>query len=101
MVGKIDLPAALPHRPPPGSAGAAPKGFVDRTENPVTPVHSINVTQRMIVVVEGGDTPVAPPRVQWNLVGESFTHSVIAAPAGADVVIVNQSKTARTLVSKE
>jgi Polysaccharide lyase family 4, domain II len=100
LVGKIELPSSLPHRPPPGANGA-PKGFLDRTENPVTPVRTINVTQRMIVVVDGGDTPVAPPRVQWNLIGESFAHAVIAAAAGAEVTIVNQSKSSRTLVAKE
>lgn len=101
LVGKIDIPATLPHRPSPGTPGGAPKGFIERTENPVTPVRPINVTQKMIVVVEGGDTPVAPPRVNWYLVGESFSHPVTAAAAGADVVITNQSKTARTLVAKE
>jgi hypothetical protein len=96
LVGKVELPSNLPGRPKP-----AEPGFVERYENPVTPVRPLNVTQRMVIVVEGDEKPAAPPRVQWNLVGESFGHPVIAAAAGAEVTIVNQSKTARTLVAKE
>jgi hypothetical protein len=91
LVGKIELPSNLPVRPKP-----AEPGFVERYENPVTPVRPLNVTQRMVIVVEGDEKPAAPPRVQWNLVGESFGHPVIAAAAGAEVTIVNQSKTERT-----
>ena len=36
-----------------------------------------------------------------ELVGESFSRPVIAAPIGAEVVIKNQSKTSRTLVATE
>src|SRR3569833_635006 len=79
LVGKIELPSNLPARPKP----AAP-GFVERYENPVTPVRPLNVMQRMVVVLEGDEKPAAPPRVQWNLVGESFGHPVIAAAAGAE-----------------
>ncbi len=96
LIGKIDLPSTLPNRPKP-----VEPGFVERFENPVTPVRPVAVLARMIVVVEGDEKPAAPPRVQWNLVGESFNHPVIAAPAGAEVTIVNMSKTARTLVAKE
>ena len=96
LVGKIDLPSSLPNRPKP-----VEPGFVERFENPVTPVRPMAVLARMVIVVEGDETPAAPPRVQWNLVGESFNHPVIAAPAGAEVTIVNNSKTARTLVAKE
>jgi hypothetical protein len=96
LIGKIELPSTLPVRPKP-----AEPGFIERYENPVTPVRPLNVTQRMVIVVEGQEKPAAPPRVQWNLVGESFNHPVIAAAAGAEVTIVNQSKTARTLVAKE
>ncbi|CAN5352495.1 hypothetical protein BH11MYX1_BH11MYX1_15780 [soil metagenome] len=96
LVGKIDLPSQLPNRPSP-----VEPGFVERFENPVTPVRPIAVLARMVVVVEGDEKPAAPPRVQWNLVGESFNHPVIAAPAGAEVTIVNNSKTARTLTAKE
>jgi hypothetical protein len=96
LVGKVELPSNLPVRPKP-----AEPGFVERYENPVTPVRPLDVTQRMVIVVEGDEKPAAPPRVQWNLVGESFAHPVIAAAAGAEVTIINQSKTARTLVAKE
>jgi hypothetical protein len=96
LYGKVDLPAALPERPPP-----ATKGFLDRVENPFAPVKGQNVTQQMVIVLEGQDKSVSPPQINWDLVGESFARPVIAAPAGAEVVIKDLSKTARTLVAKE
>lgn len=96
LVGKIDPPTQLPARAKP-----AEPGFVERYENSVMPVKPVNIMARMVVVVEGDEKPAAPPRVQWNLVGETFNHPVIAAAAGAEVTIVNQSKTARFLSAKE
>lgn len=93
--GKLDLPT-IPERPPP-----ATKGFLDRVENPLAPVHALNVTQQMVIVVEGDEKPVSPGQLNWELVGESFARPVIAAPAGAEVVIKDTSKTARTLIAKE
>ena len=95
LIGKLDLPAP-PERPP-----SETRGFLDRVENPLAPVHPVNVTQQMVIVVEGDEKSFSPPQVTWNLVGESFSHAVIAAPAGAEVVIKDDSKTARTLVAKE
>lgn len=94
--GKIELPARLPDRAPPAS-----KAFLDRIENPFLPVRTENIVQQLVVVVEGDAKPAAPPQVTWNLVGESFGRSVIAAPVGAEVVIKNQSRTSRTLTAAE
>jgi len=96
LSGKIELPARLPERAAPAS-----KGFLDRIENPFLPVQSENIVQQLVVVAEGEAKPVAPPQVTWDLVGESFARSVIAAPIGAEVVIKNQSRTSRTLTAAE
>jgi hypothetical protein len=95
VVGKLELP------PPPERPALATKGFLDRIENPLAPVRDIDVTREMVIVLEGGDTPVSPPQVNWELVGESFLRPVVAAPVGAEVVIKDTSKTARTLVAAE
>jgi hypothetical protein len=55
----------------------------------------------MVVVLEGDEKPVSPGQVVIELLGESFSRRVVAAPAGAEVVIKNVSKTARTLVADE
>jgi len=94
LVGKLDLPQT------PASPQVT-KGFLDRSENPFAPVRSIDIARQVVVVVEGEEKPVSPPQVMWDLVGESFAKPVIAAPAGADVVIRNTSKVPRTLVVKE
>jgi polysaccharide lyase family 4-like protein len=94
--GKIDLPSQLPERPP-----SATRGFIERTENPFMPVRGLDVTKQMIVIVEGDEKPVSPPQVNWELAGESFARPVVAAPTGAEVVIKDTSKTARTIVAKE
>jgi len=94
--GKVDLPSQLPERPP-----SATRGFIERVENPFMPVKGVDVTRQMVIVVEGDEKPVSPPQINWDLVGESFAHPVIAAPTGAEVVIKDVSKTARTLVAKE
>jgi hypothetical protein len=95
LVGKLDLPQT------PSAAPPATKGFLDRKENPFAPVRAIDVAHQIVIVVEGDEKPVSPPQVTWELVGESFAHPVIAAPAGAEVIIHNATKAARTLVVKE
>lgn len=96
--GRLDLPPP-PERPPP-----ATKGFLDRVENPLAPARPVAVTPWMIVVLESAQGPAkvnAPGQVTWELVGESFGRPVMGAPAGAEVVIKNTSRTARTLVAAE
>lgn len=93
LVGHFDVPQLAP--PPP-----ATHGFLDRTENPFTPVRG-DVTRQIVIVLEGDEKPGSPPQVTWDLVGESFARPVIAAPAGAEVVIRNTSKTARSLGARE
>jgi hypothetical protein len=95
VVGKLELPPA-PERP-----AMATKGFLDRIENPLAPVRDVDVTRDLVVILEGGDTPVSPPQVNWELAGESFARPVIAAPTGAEVVIKDTSKIARTLAAAE
>ena len=93
--GKLDLPPP-PDRPPP-----ATKGFLDRVENPLAPAKPVAVTPWMIVVLEGAAKPSSPGQVTWELPGESFSRPVMGAPAGAEVVVKNTSRTARTLVAAE
>ncbi len=61
----------------------------------------IDVAHQVVIVLEGDEKPVSPPQVMWDLVGESFARPVVAAPAGAEVIIRNASKVPRTLVIKE
>jgi hypothetical protein len=95
LTGKLDLP------PPPERPAVAAKGFLDRIENPLAPVKPVATTQRMVVVAYGSEVPVSPPQVVIELLGETFSRKVVAAPAGAEVVIKNVSRTARTLVADE
>jgi hypothetical protein len=95
VVGKLELPPA-PERPP-----VAQKAFLDRVDNPLAPVRGIPVAPLMIVVLEGDGKVEAPAAVNWDLAGESFAKPVIGAPVGAEVVIKNTSKVARTLVAAE
>ncbi len=95
VVGKLDLPPA-PERSP-----ATTRGFLDRTENPLAPARGVLVTPYMIVALEGAEKPGSPGQVSWDLVGESFSRPVIGAPVGAEVVIKNTSRTARTLAAAE
>lgn len=97
--GKLDLPKELPPREP-----AATKGFLDRVETPLAQLRPVTVTPHMVVVLEqaeGAQKGTAPAQVIWELVGESFARPVMIAPVGAEVVIKNVSKTARTLVALE
>ena len=91
VTGKLELPAAPP-RPQPSV-----KGFLDRVENPLAPVKPVAPAQQMVVVFEGDEKPVSPPQIVIDLLGETFSKKVVAAPAGAEVVIKNVSKAARTL----
>jgi len=95
LVGKIDLPNVTDHPP------SATKGFIDRVENPLAPLRPVNFAAQMVVVVEGEEKEAAPPQVNWELAGDSFTRPVIAAAAGSEIVIKDTSHTARTLVAKE
>lgn len=95
LVGKLELPQA------PERASAGFKGFLDRAENPLAPVQGVNVPRQIVVVLEGDEKPATPPQVNWDLVGNSFARPVVAAPAGAEVVIKNVSKSSHTLVAKE
>jgi hypothetical protein len=95
VTGKLELPATPP-RPP-----VQMKGFLDRVENALAPVKPLLPAQHMVVVLEGGEVPVSPPQVVIELLGETFSKRVVAAPAGAEVLIKNVSKTSRTLVAAE
>ena len=95
VVGKLELPAA-PERPP-----VATKGFLDRVENPLAPARPVALAPYIVVTLEGSEKSAAPGQVTWELVGESFARPVIGAPAGAEIVIKNTSKMARTLVAAE
>ncbi|HEX4453582.1 MAG TPA: hypothetical protein VH143_22075 [Kofleriaceae bacterium] len=94
LVGKLDLPQTP-------SAPQATKGFLDRTENPFAPVRSIDLAHQVVIVVEGDEKPVSPGQVTWSLVGESFARPIVAVPAGAEVIIRNDSKVPRSLVVKD
>ena len=96
VTGKVDLPTTPLPRPP-----LKMKGFLDRVENPLAPVKAVAATTQMVVVLEGDEKPVSPPQVVIELLGESFSKKVVAAPAGSEVVIKNVSKAARTLVAAE
>ncbi len=94
VTGKVELP------PAPELAPMAQQGFVARSENSMQNPQPPPLAPFMFVVLDGA-TAAAPPQVNWELVGESFGHPVVAAMAGADVVIKNSSKTSRALVSVE
>jgi len=95
LTGKLELP------PPPDRPALEVKGFLDRVENPLAPVKAVAPAQRMVIVALGDEKPASPPQVVVELLGESFARRVYAAPSGAEVVIKNISKTARTLVAAE
>ncbi|MEO7092296.1 MAG: hypothetical protein ABI175_03530 [Polyangiales bacterium] len=95
VIGKLELPPA-PERP-----AVATKGFLERVENPLAPARGVTVTPFMVVALEGAEKPGSPGQINWDLVGESFSRPVIGAAIGAEVVIKNTSKTARTLVAAE
>jgi hypothetical protein len=92
--GKLELP------PPPELPPMSPQGFVARSENALQQPQPPPLAPLVFVVLEG--TTAAPaPQVNWDLVGESFSHTVVAAMAGAEVVIKNASRTPRNLTCAE
>lgn len=95
LIGRLDLPR------PPARPAVATRGFLDRVENPLAPVRPVEVTREMVIVLEGDEKPASPPQVNWDMVGNSFAPEVVAAPTGAEVVIKDVTKTARTLVAQE
>lgn len=95
VVGKLELPPA-PERGP-----VVAKGFLDRVENPLAPARGVTVTPYMVVVLEGAEKPASPGQVSWDLVGESFSRPVMVAPVGAEILIKNTSKVARSLSAAE
>lgn len=96
LSGKLELP------PPPDRPPVATRGFLDRVENPLTPVKPVNIAPYLLVVLDGeAPAPESSISVNWELVGESFAKPIIGVPVGAEVVIKNTSKTARLLVAKE
>jgi hypothetical protein len=96
VAGKLELPAA-PERGP-----VVAKGFVDRVENPLVDIKKPNLAPYFIVVLDGEQRAGgAPGDVTWELVGESFARPVIAVPVGAEVVIKNTTKIARTIGAAE
>jgi hypothetical protein len=95
VIGRVELPAP-PERPP-----VAQRGFLDRTENPLTPVRPVNVGPYLVAVLEGEAKPQAPAQVKWELGGDAFGRPLIVVPVGAEVLIVNTAGTPRTLVALE
>lgn len=96
VVGKLELPA------PPERGPVIARGFVDRIENALADIKKPSVAPYLVVILEGEDRPSsAPVQVNWDVVGESFARPVVAVPVGAEVVIKNQTKIARTLVAAE
>jgi hypothetical protein len=100
VVGKLELPPA-PERGP-----VIARGFVDRVENPLADIKKPNLAPYLVVALEaaegsGARPDTAPAQVNWDVVGESFVRPVVAVPVGAEVVIKNQTKVARTLSAAE
>jgi hypothetical protein len=95
VVGRLELPPAA-ERPP-----VARRGFLDRVENQLTPVRSVNVGPHLAVVLEGDARPQAPGQVPWELGGDSFNRPLLVVPAGAEILITNTSGAPRTLTAAE
>jgi hypothetical protein len=96
VVGKLELPA------PPERGPVIAKGFLDRTENPLADIKKVNIAPYFVVALEGeARSDTAPAEVTWELVGESFARPVIAVPVGAQVVIKNTTRIARTIGARE
>lgn len=96
VVGKLELP------PPPERGPVIARGFVDRIENPLADIKKPTLAPYLIVALEGdGKAEAAPAQVSWALVGESFARPVIGVPVGAEVVIKNDTRAARTIAAAE
>jgi hypothetical protein len=96
VVGKVELPATPPDRPP-----LANKGFLDRVANPLAPLRPVAATPYLVIVLEADDHPATPAQISWDLLGESFVRPVLVAPVGATVTIKNRAKTPRSLDAVE
>ncbi len=88
--GKLDVP-------PPPERPVLTRGFLEPVANPLAGLRPYNVMPLIVVVLEGDEKPATPPRITWNLLGESFGRPVIAAPAGSEIVIQNGSHSDRRL----
>ncbi|HMG51829.1 MAG TPA: hypothetical protein VK601_00075 [Kofleriaceae bacterium] len=96
VVGRLELPPA-PERGP-----VLARGFVDRVENPLADIKKPSLAPYLVVVLESEQkSDAAPAQVNYDLVGESFVRPVVAVPVGAEVVIKNQTKVARTIAAAE
>lgn len=96
VYGRLELP------PPPERAPVVARGFVDRIENPLADIRKPSLGPYLVVSLESdAKSDGAPAQVAWDLVGESFARPVIAVPVGAEVVIKNQTKIARTITAAE
>jgi hypothetical protein len=96
VVGKLELP------PPPERGPVIARGFVDRIENPLADIRKPSLAPYLVVILEGdARSDTAPAQVNWDVVGESFARPVVAVPVGAEVVIKNQTRIARTLAAAE
>lgn len=96
LAGRLELP------PAPERGAVIAKGFVDRVENPLADIRKPSLAPYLVVALDGdARSDAAPAQVNYDLVGESFVRPVIAVPVGAEVVIKNQTKVARTLVAAE
>lgn len=98
--GTVTVKVEPPPAPPLPALKA--KGWLDRTENPWAPPRGMPVTPYLAVVLEGdAATTATPPQITWELVGESFGRPILVVPVGAEIVIKNVSKTARSLAAVE
>jgi len=96
VAGRLELP------PPPERGPVIARGFVDRIENPLADIKKPSLAPYLVVVLEGeARSDSAPAQVSWDVVGESFARPVVAVPVGAEVVIKNQTKIARTIAAAE
>ncbi len=95
VTGKLETPPA-PDRPPPST-----RGFLERIENPIAPPKKVAITPYVVVALDGGAAADAPGQRVWELVGESFAAPVFGVPAGAEVLIKNVSRTARSFSALE
>jgi hypothetical protein len=91
----------------PDKLGAPPErnqGFVERIENPLRPVQSLDPRPYMVVVLEGGpvdDEAKKPPGAiqSYELRGESFEKPLFPVITGTRVKLVNRSARVRVLLT--
>lgn len=93
----------------PDRLGAPPernRGFVERIENPLRPVQTLNPRPYMVVVLEGGpvdeEAKKPPGTIQsYELRGESFEQPLFPVVVGTRVKLVNRSARARVLLTPD